>query len=401
LKLIIFIENNQYGGLNTFCVNLVNSWPNGGDKFLIICNNGHPGKTNLKDSIRRKGTEFIFHNIPISWEFSRKYLRFIPYKYSRLFQPFLRILFYKLQLWMISNLFKKNKADNLIVVNGGYPGGETCRIANIAWFLSNNKKSIHNFHNYAVKPRYGFGWFENKLDKLTLESTKCFVTVSNSCLESLKNRKILKNIKNKRVIYNGVEPVYSSSGEKIRKELGIGNAPLCSMLANYEPRKGHKFILKAFKIVLDKFPNANLIFAGGGSEKEMDLIRKYKKEIVDSKNIHILNFLPGYDLINSSDIILIGSQEFESFGLTAVEAMFYKKPIVSTNVGGLKEVIGKNGAAGLTVDRDNYKEFAKNVIALLENNSLSMEISLFGYQRANKFFTAKRMSSDYLKSLQE
>jgi len=400
MKIIIFIENNQHGGLNTFCTNLVNSWPEPNDKFLIICNKSHPGKIYLKESLIKKA-DFIFHDIPISWQIAKKYLGFFPYKFSRLIQPFLRIFLYKFQFRMMSNLLKKNKANDLIVVNGGYPGGETCRIANIAWFSLYRKKSVHNFHNYAVKPRYGFGWFENKIDKLTLESTKSFITVSNSCLESLKNRKILKNIKNKRVIYNGVEPVYSSSSKKIRKELGIGNAPLCSMLANYEPRKGHKFILKAFKIVLDKFPNANLIFAGGGSEKEMDLIRKYKKEIVDSKNIHILNFLPGYDLINSSDIILIGSQEFESFGLTAVEAMFYKKPIVSTNVGGLKEVIGKNGAAGLTVDRDNYKEFAKNVIALLENNSLSMEISLFGYQRANKFFTAKRMSSDYLKSLQE
>ena len=401
MKLILFIENNQYGGLNTFCSNLVNSWPDSDDKFLIICNNGHPGKINLKDSIQRKETEFLFHNVPISWQLSRKYLGFMPHKFSRIFQPFFRIFLYKFQLRMISNLFKKNNADDLIVVNGGYPGGETCRIANIAWFSLYNKKSIHNFHNYAVKPRYGFGWFENKIDRLTLKSTKNFITVSNSCLDSLSNREVLKNIKNKRVIYNGIVPDYSSSGEKIRKNLGIVNAPLCSMLANYEPRKGHKFVLKAFDIVLDKFPNAHLVFAGGGSDKEIDQIRKYKEEINKSENIHILNFLPGHDLIKGSNVILIGSQEFESFGLTAIEAMFFKKPIVSTNVGGLKEVIGLDGVAGLIADKENYTEFAENIIKLLEDNSFSSEISSCGFQRANKLFTAQRMSRDYYKILRD
>jgi len=173
------------------------------------------------------------------------------------------------------------------------------------------------------------------------------------------------------------------------------------MLANYEPRKGHKFVLKAFDIVLDKFPNAHLVFAGGGSDKEIDQIRKYKEEINKSENIHILNFLPGHDLIKGSNVILIGSQEFESFGLTAIEAMFFKKPIVSTNVGGLKEVIGLDGVAGLIADKENYTEFAENIIKLLEDNSFSSEMSSCGFQRANKLFTAQRMSRDYYKILRD
>ena len=82
-----------------------------------------------------------------------------------------------------------------MVINGAYPGGETCRLASIVWFDLLKKKSVHNIRNFAIKPRFPFGIFENYLDKLVINSTKSFIGVSQICSNSLKVRKIFKATK--------------------------------------------------------------------------------------------------------------------------------------------------------------------------------------------------------------
>ena len=43
MKIVLFTENQRFGGLDTFIINLVNNWPDKNDTFFIICNQNHPG----------------------------------------------------------------------------------------------------------------------------------------------------------------------------------------------------------------------------------------------------------------------------------------------------------------------------------------------------------------------
>ena len=56
MKVCIFTENHYKGGLDTFIINLVNSWPFFDDDMTFFCNADHPGlstiKSNLKDKIK-------------------------------------------------------------------------------------------------------------------------------------------------------------------------------------------------------------------------------------------------------------------------------------------------------------------------------------------------------------
>jgi glycosyltransferase involved in cell wall biosynthesis len=194
---------------------------------------------------------------------------------------------------------------------------------------------MHNFHNFAVAPRFGFGWYENWVDRLLLKSTKLFISVSRSCAESLKVRSTFENLNNSRCIYNGINDASTQENDfNIRDSLGIGNNPLCIMLGNYEPRKGHQFIFEAFRLVEQDVPNAHLVVCGGGTKDEVAEVKNIKEKIISNGNVHLLEFIPdGASLISQADLLLIGSQEFESFGLTAVESMIRKKPIVSTDTG--------------------------------------------------------------------
>ena len=402
LKIIIFIENVQNGGLDTFCSTLINNWPNSDDVFTIICNKSHPGRANMENSINRPCI-FAYHRIPLSWVFTKQVFFFFPYFLSRMLQPFLRIPFFPLQYLLIRNIFRKNDGDRLLVINGGFPGGESCRIANIVWYGMGRGRSIHNFHNFAVKPRFGFGWYENWIDRLLLKSTKLFISVSKSCSDSLKIRKTFENLTNNMYVYNGINDAPSVENNfNIRKNIGIDDSPICLMLGTYEPRKGHDFIFKAFEKVVKELPNAHLVICGGGSKNEIIKVKKLKNKLTATDNIHLLEFIPnGASLISQVDVVLIGSQEFESFGLTAVESMVRKKPVVSTDIGGLPEVLSMDNSCGFVVNHQDEAAFSAKIILLLKDQKLRDEMGMAGRVRALKLFSAERMSMDYLMAVKE
>jgi len=402
VKIAVFMENNQFGGVDTFCATLLNNWPEN-DSFVLICNKTHPGHEQLRQSLSSV-SEFKIVDIPLSWVLSKRWFSIFPILFQRASQPLLRILLYPVQIREISKLFRNLNADALIVLNGGFPGGETSRIANIAWENVANKEqakhNIHNFHNFAVPPRRGFGWYENWLDRKLLASTSQLISVSRKCAQSLKVRATFRNFASVNYIYNGIDESkaykISSLQTDLRKSLRIGDAPLCLILANYEPRKGYSFLFEAFALVAKSLPDVHLVACGGGTDNERAAVESARNLLAPKANIHLLGFVHnGADLINQSDLLLISSQSFESFGLSAVEAMIRGIPVVATRCGGLPEALGNDGEAGYLVDIDDPISFSERILLLLRDSDLRYELGGRGKKRAHSLFTAVQMATKY------
>jgi len=403
VKIVVYMENNQNGGVDTFCLSLLNNWPSKDDSFVLVCNASHPGCNRLRESIPSSARlEEI--DIPLSWMISRRWLRWLPRFLQRAPQPFFRILLYPLQMRYLSHLFRKIEGDALLVLNGGFPGGETSRIANIAWAKVSDaeavQRNVHNFHNFAVLPRTGFGWFENWIDRRLRQSVGQFVGVSKVCADSLKVRSTFSTCSRVSYIYNGID--LHKSGDKsrsqmdLRQQLDIGMAPLCLILANYEPRKGYRFLFEAFAEVAKSFPNAHLVACGGGTKEECDEVDLLRTKIAPECNVHLLGFVPdGANLISQADVVVISSQSHESFGLSATEAMTRGVPVVSTRCGGLPEVLGDDGDVGYLVEISDYSGFSDRIISLLLDPELRTQVGNRGRQRAAALFTAQRMAGDY------
>ena len=397
MKIIIFTENNRAGGMDTFITSLINNWPIKEDSFTVICNQSHPGIPYMANLLPDEA-KLITHKMPLNWSLGSKILTKLPFLVQRVFRQSFRILLSPLQYILIKKLLKSQDGDYLFSVNGGYPGGETCRLANIVWHRLNNKRSMHNIHNFAVSYRKIFSFYETFIDKQLERSCNQIVTVSKACSNSLMVRPVFKKSNKILHIYNGLN---NKSKVNIKNEIRDiikikKQDKLLVMIGTFEERKGHEFLFKAMSYVYQKHPSVHLAIVGAGSKSETQRINEYIQKYTPGKNIHLTGFLDNaYHAIASADILVVPSQDFESFGMTALEGMSHAIPVVSTDHGGLPETLGENGITGLYSASDNPELFSKNIIYLLDNNEISRKIGLNGKIRAEKFFSSIEMAKKY------
>jgi glycosyltransferase involved in cell wall biosynthesis len=304
------------------------------------------------------------------------------------------MILYKSQKRLLKKYFVSLHCEKLFVINGGYPGGETSRLANIVWHETYTTKSVHNFHNDAIRPRLFFRTFEDYIDKQLKVSVSEFVTVSHSCAQSLKVRKNLVEVE-PLVIYNGIDSLSFRNRSLIENYL---NKRSCIFIANYEPRKGHDFLFRVMEKVRQIIPDVSLDIYGAYDADQFENVKSLWLKNSPDLNVNLNGFKADIMLeLQKFDVLLICSQEFESFGLTAIEAMAQGIPVVSTDVGGLKEVVGFEGNGGFLFDKFDIDGYSSKVIELLLNKDLRRLIGIRGIDNVRNKFSLNQMVIKYKK----
>ena len=144
-------------------------------------------------------------------------------------------------------------------------------------------------------------------------------------------------------------------------------------------KKGHLYFLQACKIILEEHKHIAFIICG-----EDKVTGEYLESICRELNIHEhVNFL-GYrkdiaNVISMCDIIIQPSL-FEGLPRVLVEAMYLGKPVVGTDVDGIREII-EHEETGLLIPSKDAKSLANAVIQLLDNEGVANELG----RKASKF----------------
>ena len=398
MRVIIYTENMKYGGMDTFIVNLTKYWPDKDDELFVICNDSHPGimflSKNLPSSVM-----LIRHQIPVNWSFLSLFIRYLPTLFQKIFRKMFRYALIPYQIYAISSILKKYKGDALLTVNGSYPGGETCRIANIAWRRVSKGVSIHNFHNYAERELGVLSPLEYIIDQKLRKVTNHIVSVSNYCSSTIVSRKAFKDLSSVITIPNGIKLPVNKNLVNLRDAYKIPkNKKILLMVSTFEERKGHEFALDALRIALDKRDDLHLLLVGNATISEIERVQKLINErglindvTITGKIENIASNMAG------ADLVIIPSQDHESFALTAVEAMLNELPIVATNIGGIPETIGEDGHCGFLVDPNDPNKFSQKISYIIDNDEFSKKMGANGLSRASNIFDPKKMANEYFK----
>ena len=218
--------------------------------------------------------------------------------------------------------------------------------------------------------------FESFFRKLFLQSCDSFISFSENVGEKLKNNT------NKSVL-SLFHPINSHLPVKISKTEALSNLSLPSkqyilFIGLVRGYKGVETLIKAFHYLSKENEDLRLIIAGEFYD-DINLYNKLiKRKNIEDKVIINNNFLESSkirDYICVSDVVVQPYKKASQSGITPV-AYFYDKPLVVSNIEGLKEIIIKD-QSGEIFDETSYNLAIsiKNCINPENNRNYSKNIS--------------------------
>ncbi len=151
-------------------------------------------------------------------------------------------------------------------------------------------------------------------------------------------------------------------------------------VSNFRPVKRVANVVRAFARVSRRIP-ARLLLVGDGPDREhalavaTDLGCRHRVE-------HLGNTQAMEQVLTRADLFLMAS-ETESFGLSILEAMSCGVPCVSTDVGGVRELMGETGTL---TQLGNTREMADAALTLLTSEDKHRAASSAARQRAIELF---------------
>jgi len=193
------------------------------------------------------------------------------------------------------------------------------------------------------------------------------------------------------VIYNGVDKNVFIEAPK-----GDQASPTVVTVARIDPLKDILTLIKCAAIVKSRIPDVKFVIYGSVSVPdyyEQCLELREKLELQDTVIFggHVTNMAAAY---HSGDVIALTSIS-EAFPYSVVEAMMTGKPVVSTDVGGIREALGDTG---ILVNPKDYEGLADGLVKLLEQPELRASLGQEARERALSYFTLDRVLELHLKS---
>ena len=216
-------------------------------------------------------------------------------------------------------------------------------------------------------------------EEQTLERSNKLIAVSD-----FTRRELLKyyNVKEDkiRVIHNGVDIKKFSPPEdkaKVKQELGFSNKNLNILsVGRLYARKGLFTLIKSVSIVAKKYRNVKLIISGKGQSNEMKKLVDYAEKLGIRSNILFTGYFPDAKLpklYQAADIFAF-STFYENLPFAVLEALSSRLPVVTTNVGGIPEMI-EDGKNGFLVPPANSAALSDRIIYLIENPAADSEMA--------------------------
>lgn len=134
-------------------------------------------------------------------------------------------------------------------------------------------------------------------------------------------------------------------------------------------------LIKAFAVLKSKFPSKSLkllIIGVGSREAELKKMVSDLKLTEDVTFTGRIAFSEVSNYFNMLDV-LVNISDYESFGVSVIEAMACEKPVIVTNTGGLKEII-ENSTFGSLVEIANVEQTAYEMERYLLDEDLKLKV---------------------------
>ncbi|HNB21632.1 MAG TPA: glycosyltransferase family 4 protein [Candidatus Melainabacteria bacterium] len=190
-------------------------------------------------------------------------------------------------------------------------------------------------------------------------------------------------------IPNGVFPDKLQSTDEpgaLRAKHGVGDGPVLLFVGRLVREKGIQVLLEAAPTILESHPGATIVIAGAGYyEGELRALTETKGLGERVKFFGLANDADLSELYTIADVLVVPSL-YEPFGIVALEGMAARVPTVTSDAGGLKDIV-EHTKDGITTFAGDPSSLAWGILQILDNPELAKSIKAAARQKVLDQFT--------------
>ena len=251
-------------------------------------------------------------------------------------------------LFKVTQLIREFEPD--IVHSHTSKAGSVSRIAAFICNILGTKKIfiIHTFHGNVL-----YGYFSNIKSSIILIIERLLAIITDRVIAISESQKwelssvykicSANKIDTIKLGFN-LDPFLNCDRQKgaLRKQLQISDDTiLIGVIGRMAPIKNHKMVLDSAKLLLSKKPNKKIIFLLVGDGERRPFLEEYARSIGISDYIIFHGWEKNIPNIYADLDILALTSLNEGTPVSVIEAMAAKIPVVTTGVGGIKDLLGQ------------------------------------------------------------
>jgi len=192
-----------------------------------------------------------------------------------------------------------------------------------------------------------------------------------------------------RLIPNGIPSPANGAVADVRAELGIEpGAPVLGVVCELRAQKALEVLFEAAALLLAEFPTLKVLVAGDGPERAR--LEEGARRLGVADTVLFLGIRRDVPAVLAAVDVAVLSSDYEGSPLSVMEYMAAAKPVVSTRVGGVPELV-KEDVHGLLVEPRDPEALAEAVTRLLRDPALAKRLGAEGRQRQQREFSLEAM----------
>lgn len=234
------------------------------------------------------------------------------------------------------------------------------------------------------------------LNELALKKFDYYIAVSDNFKDMLVNRGF--EASKIYTVYNGIDlkkEIEIIPKIEFLEKYGIkyNDEKIVGIAARLDTNKSVNTLIEASQNILIQRDDVKFLIAGTGDELEN--LRNMIVENCLEEKVYLLGFVKeNYSFFNALDINILTSKS-ESFPYVILEGAKCQKTIISTDVGGISDLVDV-GINGYLFEVENPKQLGDCILKTLENNAYE-DMGKNLYEKVKSTFSLNKMSKDHIK----
>lgn len=269
---------------------------------------------------------------------------------------------------------------------------------------------VHTFHGHVFDAYFGLAQatFYKNIERVMAKYSTRIIAISENQKEDLVNKYKICSEEKVRIIKLGFDLSRFQEDQKEKrihfrqKYLVADDEIVIAIIGRLVPIKNHAMFIDVVRKIMDNTTRKVRFFIVGDGEERMNIEQKLMqsnipfcdalKEITPSV-VTLTSWIKEVDVVNAGTDIVVLTSLSEGTPVSLIEAQAANKPVVTTNVGGISNIVIP-GKTALLAETNDVDMFTEQLLSIIENRQLREDMSEHGWDFVREKFHYTRLVNE-------